>query len=270
MDALLQPNRETDLSLNHVKRASVFKKIQHWWTNSSPRLLSWVRRLNALPVTEAGVSLPLHPHTDPRIFLRDPQSVLSSKCTYTAKCTGLNRRVEHVNELTVMLSVKSNILTLFLYLLININPGGTNLRIHMCILCSTTQKEVVQLLEKAWLICFSCSYITLNVPVFYFGLGHRLCTSVASELAAFLTFVLHTGWCCGLIFVSLTLITFQIDPIPSVQIPLNHRLPLQAFNTQLLCLLVLQFSPSPSPLQVLFICPVSSPHLNADSSTARS
>lgn len=41
--------------------------------------------------------------------------------------------------------------------------------------------------------------------------------------------------------------------------PTTHRLCLQAFNAQLLCLLVLQFSPSPSPLQVLFICPVSSP-----------
>lgn len=41
--------------------------------------------------------------------------------------------------------------------------------------------------------------------------------------------------------------------------PQKHRFCLQAFNAQLLCLLVLQFSPSPSPLQVLFICPVSSP-----------
>lgn len=60
-----------------------------------------------------------------------------------------------------------------------------------------------------------------------------------------------------------------LDPVPSMQIPLKRRLFLQAFNTQLLCLLVLQFSPSPSPLQVLFICPVSSRHPTAESSPAR-
>lgn len=86
----------------------------------------------------------------------------------------------------------------------------------------------------------------------------------ASELAAFLAVTLHAGWQCGFKFSDPQKLV--ADPVPGVQIPLKHRLSLQAFNTQLFCLLVLQFSPSPSPLQVLFICPVSSPLLNADSS----
>lgn len=120
--------------------------------------------------------------------------------------------------------------------------------------------------KLAWLIC--SSFLVTYVCVF-----SLVCATVSTPLWS-LSWLLSWLTLCTLgddvVLHSLTLSISLLDPVPRVQIPpLKHRLSLQAFNAQLLCLLVLQFSPSPSPLQVLFICPVSSPHLNADSSPAR-
>lgn len=115
-------------------------------------------------------------------------------------------------------------------------------------------------------VCYICMCVCVRVCfILFMPPSLHLCGLWAG---CFLAVALHTGWRCGLPFSD----PQHLSAWPSslcADTPLKRCLPLQAFNTQLLCLLVLQFSPSPSPLQVLFICPVSSPHLSTASSPAR-
>lgn len=117
-----------------------------------------------------------------------------------------------------------------------------------------------------WLICSSFLFVAFLCLCVFFG----LVSAPLWPLSWLLSWLSLCTLGDNVVLHSLTLSSTSrpLNPVPSVQIPLKHRLSLQAINNQLLCLLVLQFSPSPSPLQVLFICPVSSPHLNADSSPA--
>lgn len=170
--------------------------------------------------------------------------LVSTASNWTTRFTRFHYRDENGNELTAVLCI-------FIFCLSDKKRLGKHIPDNMFAYFFMNTRSVGLLSEAAALFIFHCTLYMYTSTCLCF-----VCATASAPLSWLLSWLLL--FTLGITGVSYPCLTFQLSTIPSVQKPLKHRLPLQAFNAQLLCLLVLQFSPSPSPLQVLFICPVSS------------